>query len=73
MCWQVDDLKVKLAAQEANLKQKNKDADKLIQARALTVKYICFLIYHAFTMVQPCVKFKLLIYLSCALYQIWRG
>lgn len=35
MCWQVDDLKAKLAAQEVNLKQKNKDADKLIQARAL--------------------------------------
>ncbi|XP_029686913.1 dynein axonemal heavy chain 9 isoform X2 [Takifugu rubripes] len=28
---QVDDLKAKLAAQEVNLKQKNKDADKLIQ------------------------------------------
>lgn len=31
--WQVDDLKAKLAAQEVELKQKNEDADKLIQAR----------------------------------------
>lgn len=29
--WQVDDLKAKLAAQEVELKQKNEDADKLIQ------------------------------------------
>lgn len=28
---QVDDLKAKLAAQEVELKQKNEDADKLIQ------------------------------------------
>uniref|UniRef100_A0A665X1X3 Dynein, axonemal, heavy chain 9 n=1 Tax=Echeneis naucrates TaxID=173247 RepID=A0A665X1X3_ECHNA len=32
---QVDDLKAKLAAQEVELKQKNEDADKLIQARKL--------------------------------------
>lgn len=29
----MDDLKAKLAAQEVELKQKNEDADKLIQAR----------------------------------------
>ena len=31
----MDDLKAKLAAQEVELKQKNEDADKLIQARIL--------------------------------------
>ena len=30
-CWQVDDLKEKLAAQEVELKQKNEDADALIK------------------------------------------
>jgi hypothetical protein len=30
----VDDLKAKLAAQEVELKQKNDDADKLIQVRS---------------------------------------
>ncbi|TNN81601.1 Dynein heavy chain 9, axonemal [Liparis tanakae] len=34
---QVDDLKAKLAAQEVELKQKNEDADKLIQARPCVV------------------------------------
>ena len=33
----MDDLKAKLAAQEVELKQKNEDADKLIQARTCSL------------------------------------
>ena len=33
VCLQVDDLKAKLAAQEIELKQKNEDADKLIEVQ----------------------------------------
>ena len=38
---QVDDLKAKLAAQEVELKQKNEDADKLIQKVSTAAVHAC--------------------------------
>ena len=42
---QVDDLKLKLAAQEVELKQKNEDADKLIEKVALEIIFRSIVIF----------------------------